>query len=62
MGVIFRLSLPVVKGAIEAGASGTSIGRNVFQHQNPTKIVKALAMIVHENADVDEALRFMEAD
>ncbi len=51
--------LEMVKGAIEAGASGTSIGRNVFQHDNPTKIVKALFMIVHKNATVDEALGYL---
>jgi class I fructose-bisphosphate aldolase len=51
--------LEMVKGAIEAGAAGTSIGRNVFQHANPTKIVGALSMIVHKNATVDEALDFL---
>ena len=51
--------LEMVKGAIEAGASGTSIGRNVFQHDNPTRIVKALFMIVHRNATVDEALDYL---
>jgi len=52
--------LEMVKGAIEAGGSGTSIGRNVFQHKNPTRIVGALSMIVHENATVDEALEFLK--
>ncbi len=51
--------LEMVKGAIEAGGSGTSIGRNVFQHNNPTRMVGALSMIVHENASVDEALNFL---
>lgn len=51
--------LEMVKGAMEAGASGTSIGRNVFQHKNPTKIVKALHMIVHRNATVEEALDYL---
>ncbi len=51
--------LEMVKGAVEAGASGTSIGRNVFQHENPTKIVKALHMIVHRNATVGEALDYL---
>lgn len=51
--------LEMVKGAIEAGGAGTSIGRNVFQHDNPTKIVQALHMIVHENASVDEALKHL---
>ena len=51
-----REILEMVKGAMEAGAAGISIGRNVFQHKNPTKIVAALSMIVHNNATVDEAL------
>lgn len=51
--------LEMVKGAMEAGASGTSIGRNVFQHQNPARIVAALSMIVHRNATVEEALKVM---
>ena len=54
-----REILEMVKGAIEAGAAGTSIGRNVFQHRNPTKIVAALSLIVHKNATVDEALEFL---
>jgi len=54
-----RAILEMVKGAMEAGAVGTSIGRNVFQHQNPTKMVAAFCMIVHRNAAVDEALEFL---
>lgn len=54
-----RAILEMVRGAMDAGASGTSIGRNVFQHDNPTKIVKALYMIVHNNATVDEALNYL---
>lgn len=57
-----RAIMEMVKGAIEAGAAGTSIGRNVFQHQNPTKIVKALCMIVHENSTVEQALDYMNND
>jgi len=49
--------LEMVAGAIEAGAAGTSIGRNIFQHENPTKIVRAIAKIVHENASVEEAMK-----
>jgi len=39
--------LNMVRGAMAAGAAGVSIGRNVFQHQHPTKIVHAIAGIVH---------------
>ncbi|ETR74407.1 MAG: fructose-bisphosphate aldolase, class I [Candidatus Magnetoglobus multicellularis str. Araruama] len=48
--------LEMVKDAIDAGASGTSIGRNIFQHDNPTKIVQAMTRVVHYNASVEEAL------
>ncbi len=51
-----RAVLEMVKGAMEAGAAGTSIGRNVFQHRDPSSMVAALAMIVHQGASVEEAL------
>ena len=57
-----RAILEMVKGAMDAGASGTSIGRNVFQHQNPTRIVSALCMIVHKGATVDEALEYLNGN
>ena len=41
--------------ALQAGASGLSIGRNVFQCDNPTKITKALSCIVHQGATVGQA-------
>ncbi|MBS7657077.1 2-amino-3,7-dideoxy-D-threo-hept-6-ulosonate synthase [Candidatus Bathyarchaeota archaeon] len=41
--------------AIQAGSAGVSIGRNVFQAPNPTKMVRALYRIVHENWTVNEA-------
>jgi class I fructose-bisphosphate aldolase len=55
-----REILEMVKGSIEAGGSGASIGRNVFQHKNPTRMVKAISSIVHDSADVEEALKILE--
>ncbi len=54
-----RALLEMVKGAIDTGAAGISIGRNVFQHSNPTRMVAALSMIVHKNATVDQALSYL---
>jgi predicted phospho-2-dehydro-3-deoxyheptonate aldolase len=48
--------LQMVKDSITAGGAGLSIGRNVFQHNNPTKMIKALSAIVHDNASVSEAM------
>jgi DhnA family fructose-bisphosphate aldolase class Ia len=44
---------------MKAGAAGLSIGRNVFQHKNPTLMVKALAAIVHNGASVEQALKIL---
>jgi predicted phospho-2-dehydro-3-deoxyheptonate aldolase len=57
-----RALLEMVKGAMDAGAAGTSIGRNVFQHEHPDKVVTALGMIVHQNATVDEAMDVLRED
>lgn len=54
--------LTMVRGAMDAGAAGTSIGRNVFQHKNPSRIVSALSAMVHEDASVDEAMTVLTED
>jgi len=50
----------MVEGALEAGAAGLSIGRNAFQHENPTKMIEALSKMVHENATVAEAIDILK--
>ncbi len=49
--------LEMVRGAIDAGGAGVSIGRNVFQHADPTKMVQAISSIVHGDSTVEEALK-----
>ncbi len=53
--------LEMVRGAMDAGGAGVSIGRNVFQHENPTKMVKAISAIVFENKGVDEAMEILKS-
>jgi fructose-bisphosphate aldolase/2-amino-3,7-dideoxy-D-threo-hept-6-ulosonate synthase len=45
--------------ALQAGAAGISIGRNVFQCDDPTKITKALSSIVHQGATVEKAQKIL---
>jgi fructose-bisphosphate aldolase/2-amino-3,7-dideoxy-D-threo-hept-6-ulosonate synthase len=47
--------LESVEGAISVGAKGVAFGRNVFQHESPTKITKAVARIVHDKWSASEA-------
>lgn len=51
--------LQMVYDSLKAGGSGLSIGRNVFQHENPALIVKALTSIVHHDASVEETLKVL---
>ncbi|UCC69365.1 MAG: class I fructose-bisphosphate aldolase family protein [Armatimonadota bacterium] len=53
--------LQMVAGALEAGASGASIGRNAFQHADPQGMVRAISMMVHEGASVRESKKFLES-
>jgi class I fructose-bisphosphate aldolase len=47
---------------MDAGGAGVSIGRNIFQHADPTRMVGAISMIVHEDATVEQASAFLNSD
>lgn len=51
--------LTMVKRAMEAGAAGIAVGRNVWQHKNPRKVASALWAIVHEDASVESARKLI---
>jgi len=51
----------MVEGALAAGAAGVSIGRNAFQHKNPTKMVKALSKMVHDKVGVEDAIKILKS-
>jgi len=50
-----RDALQMAKNAIDAGAVGVDMGRNIFQSDKPIGMIQAVRAIVHENASVDEA-------
>lgn len=54
--------LQLVHDSIRAGASGLSVGRNIFQHDRPRMLVAALSGIVHANWTVDQALAVVGED
>ena len=49
-------SLRAVRGAMDAGAAGVSMGRTVFQHDDHEKMARAVSLIVHEDATAEDAL------
>lgn len=51
-----REFLSQVKGAIDAGAVGLAVGRNVWQRENAAAFLDGLEAVIYEEASVDEAL------
>jgi len=49
-------SLTMAYNAIQAGAVGVDMGRNIFQSENPVAMIQAVRAIVHEKATPKEAL------
>lgn len=52
--------LQMVKNSIEVGGAGVAFGRNLFQAENPGKITKAISEVVHNDLEVEEALKFLK--
>jgi predicted phospho-2-dehydro-3-deoxyheptonate aldolase len=52
--------LQMVEGSLKAGGKGVSIGRNVFQHERPISVIKAISAMVHEGASLEEALEILK--
>ena len=48
-------ALQLTYNAIQHGASGVDMGRNIWQSDHPVAMIKAVRAIVHENAGVKEA-------
>ena len=49
-------ALQMAYDAIQAGAIGVDMGRNIFQSENPVGMMKAVQAIVHKKATAKEAL------
>lgn len=52
--------LDTVRDAIDAGAVGVAMGRNIWSHENPQGITAAVAAVIHQDASVDDALKLLQ--
>ena len=50
----------MVHDSLQAGGAGLSVGRNVFQHEDPERLVRALHGLVHGDLNVNKALALLE--
>jgi len=54
-------ALELARRALEAGAAGVDMGRNIWQADNPVGMIRAIRSIVHERASPKEALEYVKA-
>jgi predicted phospho-2-dehydro-3-deoxyheptonate aldolase len=52
-------TLNMIEGAMKAGAGGLSMGRNVFQHENPELFVRVACSMVHKGISAKEAFKIL---
>jgi 3-hydroxy-5-phosphonooxypentane-2,4-dione thiolase len=57
-----RAALELARNAIDEGAHGIDMGRNIWQSDHPVAMLKALRAIVHEKATVQEALDVLNGE
>ncbi|MFW5722094.1 MAG: 2-amino-3,7-dideoxy-D-threo-hept-6-ulosonate synthase [Desulfohalobiaceae bacterium] len=55
-----RAVVRMVHDSVQAGGAGLSVGRNIFQANQPSRIVQALHMVVHGDYDVEQAMELLE--
>lgn len=55
-----RHLLEMTRDAMDAGASGVTYGRNVWQHDDPPAMVQALKAIVNDDATPSTALEYLD--
>ncbi|HTG02240.1 MAG TPA: 3-hydroxy-5-phosphonooxypentane-2,4-dione thiolase [Nitrospirota bacterium] len=53
-----REALQMARDAIDQGASGVDMGRNIFQSDAPVAMIGAVRKVVHEKAGVKEAYEY----
>ena len=56
----FKDTLQLVRDAIDRGAVGVDMGRNIWQSDHPVAAMKAVRAVVHKKAPVDEAMDIFE--
>jgi len=55
-------TLEMIHGALQGGAKGIVMGRNVWQSPHPTALLSAVHGLIHENMKVKEAVQLLEQE
>ena len=53
-------ALQMARNALDQGANGVDMGRNIFQSENPVAMIQAVRKVVHEKATAEEAFQYFK--
>jgi len=51
-------ALKMARNAIDAGAAGVDMGRNIFQSEAPIAMIQAVRTVVHDNMPAEQAYQY----
>lgn len=57
-----RDAMQMARNAVDNGAVGVDMGRNIFQSEHPVAMIKAVRALIHEDLSVDEAFAIYEKE
>ena len=52
-------TLAMIRGALDGGAAGIVMGRNIWQSQRPVPLIKAVRALIHENILLEDAIAIL---
>lgn len=55
-----RTMLEKIRTALDVGAKGVAIGRNIFQADDPEAMTAAVAALIHRDISVDDAMKILK--
>ena len=54
-------TLQMIRGALDHGAAGIVMGRNIWQSVRPVKLIRAVRALIHEDASREDAVALLSA-
>jgi len=54
-------TLQMIRGALDHGACGIVMGRNIWQSERPIEVIGAVRALIHEDASLEEAVALLSA-
>lgn len=50
-----------IRAALDVGAKGVAIGRNIFQAENPLTMTSAISALIHQDCSIEEAVDIIKS-